>query len=564
MATPTLLDHLRTALAPHGAADRTDAELLGRFVTEHDEAAFKALLLRHGPMVWGVCRRVLGNEADAEDTFQATFLVLARKAACVRPRERVGNWLYGVAYHAALKARAMAAKRRAKERRAARVPTQGPAEPTGRELAGLLDRELHRLPAVYRNPIVLCDLQGKTRMEAARQLGWPEGTVAGRLARARALLARRLSRYGLAVSGAAVGTLLAEEASGAVPTSLVGPTVQAACRPQGLIPARVAALAGGTLKAMLLHKVLKVTAVLLVVTALAAGWYGYTAERDTPARNGRVAEAKPTRTRKPKSDLERLQGTWRVVSSQVGDEKASDEDVKRRRVTIKGNVLTYDFGNERGEKREGTVTLDPRTKSLDWASPQAGGTMLALYDLKGDDLKIGFGNDGMVRPRQWVIGKDDVAWLLVLKREGRKEQGSRPSPAAEDAKETPVQKEWKRLEGTWRPVAYESEGRKASGEEFAKLGFASDVLTIQKGKWRARSKGMPPLEAGLQIDPGASPKTMTLTQTLGEGKVLVSRSIYEVSGDTLRVCTNFEPGEVPPRGFTAKGSLVLVYRRERR
>jgi|SRR5438552_1398672 len=120
-----------------------------------------------------------------------------------------------------------------------------------------------------------------------------------------------------------------------------------------------------------------------------------------------------------KKELEKLQGTWRVISSQVGDEKAAADEVKRRKVTIKGDVLVYDYGNERKEKQEGTIKLDPKTKALDWAwtSPQKGTTMLAIYDIKGDDLRIGFGNDGQFRPKRFVMGKEDVVWLLVLRRE---------------------------------------------------------------------------------------------------------------------------------------------------
>lgn len=120
-------------------------------------------------------------------------------------------------------------------------------------------------------------------------------------------------------------------------------------------------------------------------------------------------------------DLGRLQGNWRVVSSQVGDEKASDDEVGRRKVTVKGNVLTYDYGNERKEKQEGTLELDPKTKALDWriTAPEAGPSMLGIYELKGDQLKIGFGNDGLVRPKRFDVGKkkEDTAWLLVLRRE---------------------------------------------------------------------------------------------------------------------------------------------------
>src|SRR5262249_33813498 len=152
-----------------------------------------------GPMVLGVCRRVLRHEADAEDAFQATFLVLVRKASSVRPRGMVGNWLYGVAHNTARDGKAMNLRRRQKEREVGTMPKQAPPEAWG-ELQARLDLELAALPEQSRAPIVLCDLEGKTLREAARQLGWPQGTVATRLTRGRALLARRLARSGLSLS----------------------------------------------------------------------------------------------------------------------------------------------------------------------------------------------------------------------------------------------------------------------------------------------------------------------------------------------------------------------------
>src|SRR5262249_38155505 len=198
----------RAVLLPDGAG-MSDGQLLGWFVERRDETAFAALVRRHGPMVWGVCRRVLNHHQDAEDAFQATFLVLVRKAATVRPREMLANWLYGVARQTSLKARAMAAKRRAREIDVARMPELGLRSPDlWSDLRPLLDQELNRLPDKYRVAIVLCDLEGKTRKESARQLGLPEGTLSARLSRGRVLLAKRLSRYGLAVSGGALATTL--------------------------------------------------------------------------------------------------------------------------------------------------------------------------------------------------------------------------------------------------------------------------------------------------------------------------------------------------------------------
>ncbi len=500
-------------------------------------------------------------------------------------------------------------------------PTR-PSDEERAELRAVLDEELQRLPPKCRAVIVLSDLEGKTRKEVALQLGWPEGTVASRLARARARLAKRLARYGLAGSGALAGTLLSEgAASASVPTSLVASTVKAASllaagqAASGLISAQVAVLMEGALKTMLLNKVLNTTAILLMVAVCATGtglvlshasgaakqqnatpahqatseakaeapaapqgqgaakevdvakeleklkgvWVCMGYERDGEEQVGQQAseamwnetllfqastlkvkddwvsmswerkgvgqtsagavfKLRPTTTPKgidltwksvparefmpkgldpaweratwneakldqaqpgvysiegdrlrlswgqlggdrpaglktkrgdqwtvhlyvkkdapapekkeieagqdgaddAKKDLDRMQGTWRVVSSQVGDEKAAEDEVKRRKVTVKGNVLTYYYGNELNEKREGTLKLDPKRRYLDLTAtfPETGATALAIYELTGDDdLKIGFGNDGLVRPRRWVIGKDDVAWLLVLKRE---------------------------------------------------------------------------------------------------------------------------------------------------
>src|SRR5207237_1342609 len=150
---------------------------------------------------------------DAEDAFQATFLVLVRKAASVVPREMVGNWLYGVAHQTALQARRTAARRGAREVQVTEMPdTEAVQKDQWPDVRPLLDQELSRLPDIYRAVIVLCDLEGRTRKEVARQLGVPEGTVAGRLARARAMLAKRLTERGVALSGGALAAVLSQQA----------------------------------------------------------------------------------------------------------------------------------------------------------------------------------------------------------------------------------------------------------------------------------------------------------------------------------------------------------------
>ena len=253
----------------------SDGHLLERYLARRDETAFAAIVRRHGPMVLGVCRRVLKNAHDAEDAFQATFLVLVTKAASVRPRELVGHWLYGVAYRTALKAKALAARRSAKERTMAPQQTHHDEPPA--DWLPLLDEELNALPEKYRLPLVLCDLDGKTRKQAARQLGWPDGTLSTRLTRGRVLLAERLTRRGVALAGGAAAlAALGGAASAQVPAALAASTVRAATgfaagHAAAAVSADVAALTQGVLKAMFLTKLKTVLAVALVLSLVALG-----------------------------------------------------------------------------------------------------------------------------------------------------------------------------------------------------------------------------------------------------------------------------------------------------
>jgi serpin B len=265
-----------------GQADEwNDGQLLGRFLTARDEAAFAALVKRHGAMVLGVCRRILGNAADAEDTFQATFLVLVRKAGSLTGQAVLGDFLHGVARRTALNARRLAARRREKEQAMARPDVQG-EEPRNDWLA-LLDEELVRLPEKYRVPVVVCDLEGATRREAGERLGWPEGTVAGRLARGRALLAARLARRGVALPVVAVVAALSDGvASAGVPAPLATATLEvAAGRAVGMTAARVTELTEEVMRAMLVSKLKIVagTAILVLLVTAALGYAALVAEK---------------------------------------------------------------------------------------------------------------------------------------------------------------------------------------------------------------------------------------------------------------------------------------------
>jgi serpin B len=274
-ALSVVLRYLRRVPGPAGAGDPTDGSLLTRFADRRDEAAFELLLLRHGPMVWNVCRRVLGSAGDADDAFQATFLVLVRKAGSIAKRDSVASWLHGVARRIALDARAAAARRRAHERRGAAMPTEGlPADAARAEVRRVLDEELSRLPEKYRAPLVLCYLEGRTNDEAAGQLGCSRGTIAGRLARARDLLRGRLARRGLALTAAAVATALAEAAPAPLPAGLLTTTLKAAAAytaATAVASPTAVALAEGALRAMFLSKLKVAAAVAAAVVLLGAG-----------------------------------------------------------------------------------------------------------------------------------------------------------------------------------------------------------------------------------------------------------------------------------------------------
>jgi RNA polymerase sigma factor (sigma-70 family) len=280
MATNQLGQVIQSLCRNEGASP-TDGQLLERYVRGREEAAFAALVRRHGPMVWGVCRRALSGHQDAEDAFQATFLVLVRKATSIIPREMVANWLYGVAHQTALKARATAARRRAREKLLPTMPEPAPQADLPRDdLLALLDQELSRLPGKYRAVIVLCDLGGKTRKEAARHFHLPEGTVASRVATARAMLAKRLARRGLAVSGATLAAALAPDtASAGLPPTVASATVKAAgvfaagcaAGAVGGLSANAVALADRVLKGLLLDKLKLPAALLAAVAVIAAG-----------------------------------------------------------------------------------------------------------------------------------------------------------------------------------------------------------------------------------------------------------------------------------------------------
>jgi RNA polymerase sigma factor (sigma-70 family) len=253
----------------------TDRQLLDRFVNRNDassEDAFTILVERHGPMVWGVCRRVLPDRDAADDAFQATFLVLVRRASAVRVDDSLGPWLYGVSRRVAARARATSLRRRASETGGAVEAVAGPApDPDLAERLALLDEEIGRLPEHQRAAVVLCDLEGLAHDEAARRLDCPVGTVESRLSRGRQRLRDRLVRRGLAPAAAALWPEMARETSAAMPAALMTHTVRfiTSSPAAGAVPVAVTALAQGVIQMMWLARLKPLVAVAaaLIVTS---------------------------------------------------------------------------------------------------------------------------------------------------------------------------------------------------------------------------------------------------------------------------------------------------------
>jgi RNA polymerase sigma factor (sigma-70 family) len=321
-----------------------DGELLGRFVRCRDGSAFAELVRRHGPMVLGVCRRLLRHEYDAEDAFQATFLVLARKAGSVRPPGRVGPWLYGVARHTALAARRASACRRAHEAAAAEVAAVRAVVPASAAEGGLgevLEMELARLPERYRAAVVLCGLEGRPYRQAAALLGWPEGTVASRLARARALLAERLARRGVLLPA---GGLAAALAPGAVPAPLSAAAVGAALfygpGAAGAVAPPVAGLAEAVLRGMLMAKLKTITIAAAAVLGLAGAGAGLfpAAAAVVPGGTATAAAVAPQDDDPPRA------GQARTESEEV---RRLREEVRRLKAELDARQARLDEALER-------------------------------------------------------------------------------------------------------------------------------------------------------------------------------------------------------------------------
>jgi RNA polymerase sigma factor (sigma-70 family) len=320
------LNRLVAELTPESDGRLLDAFLAG------SEPAFRELVARHGSLVFAVCNRVLRHRQDAEDAFQAVFLVLARRAADVWPRDAVGSWLYGVAHRVALKARALRTKRHTREH-----PLEDVARPTlplpEPDLAEIIDRAVRKLPEAYRAAVVACDLEGLSRKDAAEQLGWKEGTLSGRLARARKLLADRLRKTGLALPAGGLAAVLGTESP--VRAGLADSVVELVSGNAAVeVPAPIAVLTEGVVQSMFAFHLKTVAAVVVLACGLGYGaWASGAGAGDGPGSapvNGITPVVAAQPPAKPKAEpppplpkslaaLEPFQGKWRVITIAEGE-----------------------------------------------------------------------------------------------------------------------------------------------------------------------------------------------------------------------------------------------------
>jgi RNA polymerase sigma factor (sigma-70 family) len=333
------LDHLRLTVMSDGLSD---AQLLKGFIAEHDEAAFAALVRRHGPMVLGVCWRILGNAHDTDDAFQATFLVLVQKAGTLANRQALASWLYTVAHRTALEARSRNARRHLRERQVEEMPHPEIAAAEAGDWQPVLDQELSRLPEKYRAPVILCELEGRPRRDAARQLGLAEGTLSSRLAAARRMLARRLARHGITLSGGALAVAVSE-ASAAVPSSLASSTTKAAllvaAGQLGALVTPAAILSKGVIKAMFISKLKGTLAAVCTVLVLGAGSLVYS---QSGGRAGNPAEKTLTPLEALRRENELLKLNLRVTLEKI---QAMEAEIKNLKVQARtGATRNHDTG----------------------------------------------------------------------------------------------------------------------------------------------------------------------------------------------------------------------------
>ncbi|HEV3167314.1 MAG TPA: sigma-70 family RNA polymerase sigma factor [Isosphaeraceae bacterium] len=560
-ATAAVARHLRTLFGEGTATGLTDGQLLERFLAHRDEAAeaaFAALVERHGPMVMRLCRQVLGDPHDAQDAFQATFLVLARRARAIRKRDSVGSWLFAVAGRMAARARTAALRQHALEQRGA-VMAVRPCTDTGSpELWAELHEEVGRLPEKYRAPIVLCYLEGQTHEEAAHQLRWPVGTVKVRLMRAREKLRARLTRRGLTLLAGVLTASWSSEnsAAAALSTALVDATAKAAVQlasgraaavAVGLVSARVLTLTEGALHAMRVSQLTLIGTSLVLAVGLATGT-GMLAFGPRAVAGGQGATGSLTgvlaASAEPQGDLARLQGTWLIA-------KIESRSVPGAAVQfdITGSTMTTLHEDPRTgvatPTRKSRIVLDetatPRTIDFTTQFEFESKTHLGIYKLNGDTLTICMGPLDGPRPTEFRSGEGQPFPVLFTA------YRHRPQPDS-------PQGDLARLAGTW-----------VSDDANDNLTCVISGSTLKMQSTDPET-GITLRELKIVLDESASPRAIDFVSRRSDGTtttISTERGIYKLEGDTLTICAggNVRPTEFQTRTEAPRSMLKTYHRR---
>lgn len=500
---------LARGMAAKTMGDQSDAQLVERFLTSRDDTVFEAIVRRHGPMIFRVCWRVLQDEQEAEDALQATLLVLAQKLHSVRKRTSLASWLHGVAHRVALKAKTQVASRERHERKASVSGAVASDDITWKELRTVLDAELSQMSEKWRLPLILCYLEGRTQDEAAAQLGCGERTLRRRLDEARAALGRRLSRRGIVWPAAFCSVLLSEcVATAAMKLEVVRSTVEVAAHVlagQGttaIVPAKVAALAEGVMKAMFISQ-LKVVVAILLALGVVAGGVGALTQTTLAAKQpdtGAAAQVKGEKppaddqktppgkeADKPKTDKERFQGTWQCVSVSGGGETIKVEDFGQNGLpgTVKfdgDKLLSRDFNSDgKVVETKGSFKLDPsrKPKEIDLIyDPEAKvKSARGIYELEGDSLRLCFpGSPDKDRPTKLESKKGERYMLMTYKRVAKIDADM-------------IELEKKRFKGTWQFASYEVDGKKLTKADIEELVVRPKMVKAAQAEGRKLTIG---------------------------------------------------------------------------
>jgi RNA polymerase sigma factor (sigma-70 family) len=525
-----------------------DAELLDRFARYADHPAFESLLRRHGPMVHGVCRRLAG--ADADDAFQATFLVFLRKARSIRRGERLGPWLYGVAYRVALKARARAA-RLAAYRTEAIDMIPDPAPPADLpDWLPILDAELAALPAKYRDALVLCELQGASRAEAARTLGLREGTLSSRLSRGRELLRRRLLKHGTLLPAAGLAALLGTGGDGraTAPAALAANTSElakvATGAAAGAVPVGAARLTDEVLKGMFLTKLrlagAAVTLVALATVGLSAAAIPAEKPGQPPEEKGAAKGAVPATPPKgrpaavaPKlPDREAVQGLWVLDKLDYDPGMAGPGEKEKIANQVKAMIGNMQFlvagdiwwalhliTGGHADVAPMKVTLDPskNPKWIDLWNLGTGDLTRGIYELTGDRLRICTRDEGgAARPAEFAPSGDVLLMVMEFRRD-------KLPPAAGD----------KALVGSWEkgPGPVKANGASPAPPQRLEILDGYLLLVARRGSAEHWTGGR------YTVDTTKNPKwiDVELTVPLDNGQVTKLYGSYEVADGRLKM-----------------------------